>query len=469
MVPDADITSMRRGRSRSATSGGAATPILNDPAAALIRHVLFPAWVRKNRSTRLAYVAQFERSQFFSRWELQELQWTQFKTLLRHAFDHCAFYRRKLSAIGMVPDDVRTPDDIARVPTTSKEEIQEWLRDLIADNVSGPLIKDMTGGSTGSPMVFYYDEDRLDSRNAAAIRHNRWTGWDIGDKMAVLWGAPRDLASGSMKARVRDWILDRRVMLDASSIDDDRMRAFHRRLLDHQPKFVLAYANTMALFARFLRDSGLEPPQPKGIITSGEVLTAENRALIESTFGCRVYNRYGCREFAVIASECGHHRGMHINAENLLVDVVSGEIVITDLKNFAMPMIRYRTRDAGAPIPGVCDCGRGLPLLDVTGGRVTEFLTALGGQKVSGIVLATYAITSIPGVGQIQFVQDRADRVRARIVRRSEWSDDSAATLIAKVRGFLGAAMTVDLEFVEAIPLEASGKYRFSISSLGPR
>jgi phenylacetate-CoA ligase len=455
MVPDANARSMRR-----------RPEIIKDPAAALIKHVLFPAWVRKNGSTRLAYLEQFERSQFLSRWELQDLQWTQFTRLLRHAYDHCAFYRRKLSAIGMLPDDVKTPHDIAKVPTTTKEEIQEWMRDFIADNVSGPLLKDMTGGSTGSPMVFYYDEDRLDSRNAAAIRHNRWTGWDIGDKMAVLWGAPRDLASGSMKARVRDWILDRRVMLDASSIDDERMRAFHERLMFHQPNFVLAYANTMTLFARFLRDAGLEAPRPKAIITSGEVLTTENRTLIESTFECRVFNRYGCREFAVIASECGHHRGMHINAENLLVDVVAGEIVITDLKNFAMPMIRYRTRDAGALIPGVCDCGRGLPLLEVSGGRVTEFLTAVAGQKVSGIVLATYVITSVVGIRQIQFEQDRKDRVKARVVRRSEWSDDSSKTLIAQVRGYLGAAMTVDIEFVESIPLEPSGKYRFSISTL---
>jgi phenylacetate-CoA ligase len=132
-----------------------------------------------------------------------------------------------------------------------------------------------------------------------------------------------------------------------------------------------------------------------------------------------------------------------------------------------MPMIRYRTRDAGALLPGVCDCGRGLPLLNLTGGRVTEFLTALGGQKVSGIVLATYAVTSIPGVRQIQFVQDRAERVRARVVRRAEWSADSAMTLVGKVRGFLGDAMTVDIEFVDEIPLEASGKYRFSISTLG--
>src|SRR5438105_4421728 len=111
---------------------------------------------------------------------------------------------------GIEPGDIRSLDDIHRLPTVTKQEIQESLDDLIADNVATPLLKDMTGGSTGSPMVFYYDEDRLDSRNAAAIRHNRWTGWDIGDKMGVLWGSPRDLAEPpSMTAGVRAQILDR--------------------------------------------------------------------------------------------------------------------------------------------------------------------------------------------------------------------------------------------------------------------
>jgi len=445
-----------------------------DPAALLIRHVLFPAWVKKNASTRLSYVREFERSQYLSADAVQELQWTQFKTMLRHAFDHCAFYRRKLAGAGIAPEDIRTRADLAAIPMTTKEEIQEFLPELIADNVaSGALLKDMTGGSTGSPMVFYYDEDRLDSRNAAAIRHNRWTGWDIGEKMAVLWGAPRDLASGTLKARVRDWILDRRVMLDASSIDTGRMEQFHARMLAHKPRFMLAYANTMALFARYVRTAGVKAPRPEAIICSGEVLTAEMRALIEETFGCRVFNRYGSREFAVIASECSHHRGMHINAENLLVESVprsgtsgDGEIVVTDLKNFAMPMIRYRTRDVGTMLPDTCGCGRGLPLMDLSGGRVTDFLTGSGGAQVSGIVLATYVITNLPGVQQIQFVQDRRDAVTVRVVRRAGWSDESAATLTARVRSFLGSTMGVQIELVDAIPLEASGKHRFSICRL---
>jgi phenylacetate-CoA ligase len=278
-----------------------------------------------------------------------------------------------------------------------------------------------------------------------------------------------------MTARVRDWILDRRVVFDASAIDDRRMRAFHKRLQAHRPRFLLAYANTLALFAQFLQNEGLRPHRPRAIICSGEVLTDDSRAVIESTFGCRVFNRYGSREFSVIASECSQHDGMHVNAENLWVEVVTGatpsldiegEIIVTDLKNLAMPLIRYRTRDVGILKPSLCACGRGLPLMELKGGRVTDFLLAVTGEKVSGIVLATYAITNVPGIRQVQFVQSRRDCVTARVVRGSAWSDESARTLLARIRTFLGAAMTIQLAFVDEIPFEASGKYRFSISTV---
>jgi phenylacetate-coenzyme A ligase PaaK-like adenylate-forming protein len=450
-----------------------------DPTALLIRTALFPAWVRKNRSGRLAYLRDLERTQYLTPDQLRDLQWVQLRSLLEHAYEHCAFYRGKFQAAGLTPADVRRPGDISLVPQTTKTEIQEHQRELIAEPFrERALIKDMTGGSTGSPMVFYYDEDRRDSRTAAALRHDRWTGWDIGEKLAVLWGAPRDVArQPRWQTRVRDWIIQRSLVLDASAIDDATMLAFCGKLRTYRPQFVLAYANTLALFARFVRDAGLTPMRPKAIICSGEFLTPESRDLIESTFGCAVFNRYGSREFSVIASECAAHQGMHVNAENLLVEVLvnevpssgqDGELVITDLRNRAMPLIRYRTRDTGRLEPGACRCGRGLPLLHLTGGRTTDFLTAANGQKVSGIVLSTYGITDIAGIRQVQFVQDRLGAVTARIARGPEWSDDSFAALAARIHGLLGESMTIETEYVDRIPLEASGKYRFSVSRLGP-
>ena len=448
-----------------------------DPTALAIKRVLYPLWVLKNQSSRLRYLASLEESQFWSRERLADHQWSCFRQIFTHAYETCPYYREKFRKAGVAPADLRSRADIHRVPAISKEEIQD-NRDQMNSSMyrKDDLIPDMTGGSTGSPMQFFYDKDRLDTREAATIRHDRWAGGDIGDRRALLWGAPQDTKlSQSPKDRLRDWIIARRLILDASSLDEASMSTFAKKLLRYQPRIILAYANTLGLFAKFVRAQNITGITAKAIITSAEVLTPENRQLIEETFGCPVYNRYGSREFAVIASECSMHKGMHVNAENLLLEVVgesgpcidqTGEILITDLKNFAMPMIRYRIRDMGQLKAEPCECSRGLPLLELSGGRVTDFLTATDGRKVSGIVIATYVITNIPGLAQIQFVQHERGSVTINLVKGRDWSVRTNDELVRRTKKFLGADMQTEIVLREDIPLERSGKYRFAISTL---
>ncbi len=443
----------------------------------LIRHALYPLWARKIGSERLRIARALERSQFLPAQALRDAQFAAFQRMVRHAWENCAYYRARFEASRVTPDDIRAPSDIARIPSITKEEIQE-NRDAMISRLAprDSLIPDMTGGSTGSPLAFFYDKQRLDSRIGATLRHNAWAGWRVGDRAAVLWGAPQDLAIGaSLKSRVRDWIIDRRLLLDASRIDEARMMSFAQALRSYRPRVIQAYSNTLALFAKFVQDAGISGIRPRGIVCSAELLTPESRELIESTFGCPVFDRYGCREFAVISSECDRHRGLHVNQENLLVEAVDdsgpvigrdGEIVVTDLRNFAMPMIRYRIRDVGQMLEQGCDCGRGLALMRLSGGRTTDFLTSTSGARVSGIVLATYVITGLTGVRQMQFVQSQRGQVMLRVARGPAWSDATAAALAQKTRHYLGEDMRIEMEYVERIESAKSGKFRFSISSL---
>lgn len=449
-----------------------------DLTALAIKHVLYPLWAIKNDSSRLRCLAELEKSQYWSMERLIDQQWTLFKAMFAHAFETSAYYRKKFDAAGISPGDLQSPEDISSIPMITKEEIQEHRNEMVSTKYPvESLIGDMTGGSTGSPMQFYYNKTRLDSRVGATLRHNRWAGWDLGDRVAILWGAPQDTrTSGKLKERIRTWIQERRLILDASSLDDAAMACFAHELVRYQPSVLQAYSNTLGLFARYVQAEGIVGIRPRGIICSAEVLTEENRRLIEDTFGCPVFNRYGCREFAVIASECEAHEGMHINAENLLVEALAddrscvdedGEIVITDLRNFAMPMIRYRIRDVGRIKTASCRCGRGLPLMDLSGGRVTDFLLATNGSKVSGIVVATYVITNIPGIRQVQFVQNEAGTVIVNLVKGPEWSVSALDELSVRARRYLGEDMRLRVEFQDRISLEKSGKYRFSISNLG--
>jgi phenylacetate-CoA ligase len=441
------------------------------------RHVTYPAWVMKNRSARLRYLREMERRQFWSAEQLAEHQWALLRKMVAHATETSPFYKDSFRRAGVSLDDLRRPEDIRWIPTVSKEQIQQHRDEMISSRYRREdLIEDKTGGSTGNPLSFYYDHDRFDSREAAALRHDRWTGWDIGERRAILWGSGRDVARArAMKARLRSRFVSRTLMLDASAIDDAAMAQFARSLLRYRPTLLVAYANAIAMFARFVRDEGIRGIRPKGIISSAEVLTPENRELIETTFGCRVFDRYGCREVSVIASECGEHQGLHINADNLLVETVTdqgpvrgedGEVLITDLRNFAMPLIRYRIKDVGRLLPQACGCGRGLPLMRISGGRTSDFLTATNGRKCSALVLAAHAITRIPGIEQVQFVQHEQGVISLNLVKGPVWSEKATATLLTNLREWLGDDMRFEVSYLPRIPQEQSGKYRFCVSTL---
>jgi phenylacetate-CoA ligase len=292
----------------------------------------------------------------------------------------------------------------------------------------------------------------------------------------VVWGAPRDRPADAWRSRLRDAVLREPLWLDAGLLTEERMRHFHSELHRYRPRIVRAYAGALALFARFLQSRGLEAYRPHSIITSAEVLEDADRSLMETTFGCRVFNRYGCREVSVVASECPAHSGLHVMAEGLYVEIETahgpaapgevGAVLITDLLNGAMPLIRYRVGDMAAWADGDCPCGRGLPRLTKVAGRVTDFLVGADGRLVSGVFLATYVVAQRPSLGQVQIVQSQAGAVTYRI-RPGRYFDPVAdvAYLRRATREHLGAEALVEWELANDLPPEPSGKFLFSRST----
>jgi phenylacetate-CoA ligase len=368
--------------------------------------------------------------------------------------------------------------DFTTLPILEKRDIQRHLGELIADDRKrSELIEDRTGGSSGSPITFYYDRDRKISRAAATRRHNHWAGYEIGDKMALVWGASRDIPQNSLKRRLRNLLLDRSLILDTSNITEEKLQSFHFALKKFRPKVIVAYARSLTFLAKFIQAKNDPAYQPHSIITSAEVLEASDRDLLEEVFGCPVFNRYGCREFSAVASECSEHKGLHVMAEGLHVEVVrgnrpaepgeTGELLVTDLLNYAMPMIRYRIGDMAVLDRSPCSCGRGLPLLKNVEGRVTDFIVGSDGRLVSGVFLATYVVARRPTLGQVQLRQEKAGEVLYKIVRRNAetFARQDSEYLVCETRRYVGENTKVDFEIVEELPAEQSGKHLFCRSS----
>jgi phenylacetate-CoA ligase len=223
----------------------------------------------------------------------------------------------------------------------------------------------------------------------------------------------------------------------------------------------------------------LRPYRPQSIITSAEALEADDRQALEGVFGCPVYNRYGCREVSVIASECPAHRGLHVMAEGLYLEIETpagpaaggavGSILVTDLLNHAMPLIRYRIGDLGAWAKGDCSCGRHLPRLEKVHGRVTDFLVGADGRLVSGVFLATYVVAHRPSLGQVQIDQHTAGHVNYRLVPGPGFDPQADGEYLRRAtREHLGACASCTLECVRELKAAPSGKFLFSRSTVTP-
>ncbi|HMN02710.1 MAG TPA: phenylacetate--CoA ligase family protein [Geobacter anodireducens] len=442
----------------------------------LRRHLMEPLDALRSGTPFLNYWKELERTQYLPEAALRRVQWERLTDLLAYVWDNNEFYRERMEQAGLTPETVTSPEEFRKIPVLSKECIRQNTLAMISRGYDvGSLMKFKTGGSTGKSLEIYLTEECSERRNACARRHDRWAGWNPGEPIGAVWGNPE--LPRDMKSRIKDWFLSPVIYLDTMSVTEASVRAFAAEWKQVQPTLLYGHAHSIFVLAEFVRELGLSSITPKGILSTSMMLMPHERRTIESVFGIKVTDRYGCEEVSLIASECEKHEGMHLNIEHLYVEFLrddgspaaSGEpgaIVVTDLMNRAMPFIRYRVEDVGVPSDRKCSCGRGLPLMESVTGRVADFLVKSDGARVAGVSLIENTLTCFHGIEQMQIHQQEIDAIKIRLVTGAEFNYDISMGLIAYFKRVFGHDMNVDIEFVDKIKPEKSGKYRFSICDL---
>lgn len=444
-------------------------------SASMVRHWIFPLWARRNHPSYQHYIEEMERTQFATPSALASLQSKRLRKLLRHARENCPFYRKRMDQVGFDIEKFRSLDQLPLLPVLTKRDIQEHGKEMEALNFPEMLrLRNQTGGSTGSPLQFYVDKERYGSRLASTVRHNRWAGLRPGDWHAVLWGSRLDQSMQGWRNWLRNTFLYRAIFLNTACIQERDWTEFISKLRAKRPRVLLAYTQAAVLFARYLLENRIKDIHFDAVITTAEVLLPGQREFLEQTFGGRVFNRYGCREMSVIASDCEFHRGMHVGAETLVLEIVphetvpkpAGKVVITDLLNYSMPLIRYEVGDVAAWAEDQnCACGRHLPLLTEVQGRTTDFLVLSNGRHISGPAL-TLVVADMPQVRQVQFVQKALDQIVLRIVPGRGYGPQTADELRRRLSIYLGSPTVLTIDETQSIVSEISGKYRFAINEI---
>ncbi|WP_455389784.1 phenylacetate--CoA ligase family protein, partial [Petrachloros mirabilis] len=402
-------------------------------------------------------------------------QWQRLSEVVEYAYRHCPYYRMRLAESGF-SGVLRDWEDFHRLPLLTKRDIRENGETLLSREFRREdLVEARTGGSTGTALTVYFDKRCQEIRNAAAMRSDRWAGWDIGMKVVAIWGNPP--VADTLKKKLRNLLLDRVIYLDTMDINE---RSIHRFVQDwrrERPRVVFGHAHSIYILATYLRRMGIEDLRPSGVIATSMMLLESERRIIEDVFGCRVTNRYGCEEVGLIACECERHDGLHLNVDHLVVEFLRDDgteatpgeeanIVVTDLINRGMPLIRYRVGDMGVPSSRICSCGRGLSLMERVTGRQADFLKRPDGSLVAGVSLVERTLTAIPGIEQMQLIQDELHRVRVKVVKDSHFGETAEWKLRTELQMVFGEQVTIEIKYAPALDQTRSGKYRFAICNV---
>lgn len=425
------------------------------------------------------YAQELERAQWLDAHEIQVIQARKLRALVEHTYRHVPFYRQHFDLAGVTPQTIQSVADLARVPLLTKQDIQRNLDTLIANDVTrARLIENHTGGSTGHPLTFFHDRNFVAWDRADKLRSYRMAGYRLGMRWAFLWGSDYDAqAHKGWRGRFLDRLIYNLIWINTFDLTSETLERAARELCAWQPEMLVAYVSSATLLARMLKTRGITAIRPRSIQTSAETLTTADRALIEETFGCRVFDRYGCREVGNIAHECDAHQGLHILAENNLVELLDakdqpvapgqlGRIVVTNLNNYAMPFIRYDIGDVGIAATSRCACGRGLPLLAAVIGRTSDVITSPSGKLLHGEFF-THLFYKLSGVQQFRVIQETRAELRIQIVPSATFDPARAQRFLEEtIHQHADPAFRIHFELRDALPPASSGKYRFTISNV---
>ena len=446
----------------------------------VFKRVLNPGWeqVIRKRPT-LARRQYLEQTQWRSLDELTAQQWADLGRLLKHAYHNVPYYKARFNEAGVNPDEIKTFDDLLRLPIMTRDSARDTIDARSSTIEPKPIIKKTTGGTTGQPLLFGYDLDSEYWRQAIKLRGYGWAGYELGQRTLHFWGAPtRPLPPRSTRAKV---FVDRFIKREHYVNCTLRSDAHLKQVVDHirlrKPETILCYTQAGADLARFINGNRLRQWGTIPVLCCAERLFADDREQLKQAFGDAIFETYGCREVMLIATECEAHDGLHVSAENLIVEIVveengrtrhaqpgeSGEVVITDLHNFGMPFIRYANGDrAIAGKPERCACGRSLPRIAAVDGRSAETLRDGNGHRVSGLVFNLIFSVLAKTVRQFQAVQHKDGSITLRLVPTTDLDATAREHIRANCAKYL-PGVPIKTELVTDIPPTKNGKRKVVI------
>jgi phenylacetate-CoA ligase len=425
------------------------------------------AWLLRSSSKHV--FTALRKTQFADATSLEEFQLAQLQRVIWHAYVNVPYYRSAFKQAGVVPQEIRSLKDIEKLPLLSKDDVANNVHyGLFETNPDWKkLHKIVTSGSTGRPSTSYAEQAQLEIRQGSTLRSAEWTGWRIGDRQMRLWHQTLGMSAIQAFKERFDAFLLKRKFIPAFELTEESLAQLVNQIEDFRPVLMDGYAESLNFLASYTNSGHQISHKPKALMSSAQMLTTQTRDEIEHAMGCKVYDKYGAREFSGIAYECANG-AKHVVGDSYIVEILKnnksanidevGEVVITDLNNFAVPMIRYRIGDLALQVQQtLCECGRSFKQIGPIQGRTQALVHCANGRWIPGTFFAHFFKEYESQVLFFQVVQEVTGKFDLLIVQNSGWTIEGWDQVLTDLREYVGDT-EISVQFVDEIPLLKTGK-----------
>lgn len=433
----------------------------------LIREIFFNCMLRTyclfTRRPILSQYYKLLRTSGLSSDEINEFSKEKLSKLLSYAYENSEYYsvlfdKNKIDVSG------NPLETLKNIPPLDKYSIRKNFDKLISKKYKkNNLVFFSTSGTTGTPTKFVKSKKSYSIELAALMRNHKWLGMNPGGRHMIIWGNSYDVKkSEQFFSRIKNWFWGRRY-IPAYELSDENMDKYIRQINKFRPVILEGYSNALYLLAEYIKNNNLTVFSPKSILSTAGKLLPYERVMIEEVFKTKIYERYGSREICVIATECSHHEGMHINEDLVIVEILdpktlkpvkdgeTGEIYITDLNNYAMPLIRYKIGDMGAFSRKKCTCGINFKLLEKVEGRITDMLYSKT-NRASGLLIGCY-LKEFLKIKNFQIIQKDISTIQIDMVVTEPLDAEEKKKIIKNIESSLGK-MNVIFNYKKKIELK---------------
>jgi phenylacetate-CoA ligase len=406
--------------------------------------------------------------------QLRQLNWERRKSLVLHCYQNIKYYQDKFKEIGFEGGDLKSEDDFQRLPIIEKEDIREHEEELVFSMYKKRSLPfSTTGGTTGTPLKVYQDPNIHASPMLWRMLY--WWGLKPGDNRAYLYRA----CPKGFRKLIQDVFVypSKRVHLAAAEMTEENMEIFYRKLLATKSSYILGYVGSIDSFASYIDARGLLLPDLNAVWTTSSPLPEMKRKHYQNIFNCPVFTQYGSCEFSMISAECPHKSGLHVMNDVRHVDIVNkdkcvsgespGDIVVTDLLNYAFPLLRYRIGDRGRLLEKGCDCSLPFPMMDYVQGRISDNIKLIDGTSIPGEFLTTIFDDHSNEISSFKVLQRKDYSLTIRFKPKGQNFENSIKQVKSMLEDKLLGQVTVNfIEEQTEIDMNENGKARYVVSEI---